>query len=244
MSLPYPITTVHGNQAVQTLNNLRQDAHSTPLILGGPEALERMSEAFDECDDSVEDLLAQAANIDPLAWLAEQEAEARADAEDADDDAEELEEDEEDDFAEWMDEAADGPPLDQLSAHLDVLSQKPLPQVSIAQLPTGEAWQAACFLKIGGWNAMPHAPVHSALWQMWQTQYGASGLRGRRRDRVHRRQSAHHSRGRTGAGTPANHLLPRHRRSGRGQRGRLGGQLAGRQGVVFLVGLMNLAVSV
>ena len=168
MSLPYPITTVHGDQAVQTLNSLRKDTHSTPIILGGPDALERMIEAFDEFDDSVEALLAQAANIDPLAWLAEQEAEARADA-----DADELEDDDSDDFAEWMNEAAEGPPLDALSTHLDVLSQQPLPQVSITQLPTREAWQAACFLKIGGWNAMPEAPVHSALWQMWHAQYGA-----------------------------------------------------------------------
>jgi hypothetical protein len=153
---PYPIERVAGKDAPRRLIELRSSAPGTPVILGAEEQFNRVLETFEDSDESVDQLLAKSAALDPLKWL---EARALGDPEYYAIEA-----------SEWPDNALAN---DALSVHLDVLSRKPHEAVYIALLPTQSAWQSACYLKIGGWNEMPFAPEHSALWRYWEERYGA-----------------------------------------------------------------------
>lgn len=158
-SFPYPCEIVDGRAALARFAALRACGEGTVVILGDQDDVERTLECFASEALSPEDLLAEAEDIDVQAWFADR--------------AEEYAEDEcEPEAAEWPEEGVT--PTDQLSAHVDVLTQKPHDKVYIATLPTSLPWQAACYLKIGGWNAVPFAPEHAALWRYWGEKYGAT----------------------------------------------------------------------
>lgn len=156
MTFPYPFEVVAGIRAVDRLQELRASGPGTPVILGGQEQFERVQECYGFADSTPEDLLTKAADLDPLAWLAEREQEAR----------EYYAIDE----ADWPEDASIN---DGLSAHLDIRTRLPLREVYITVLPTQQSWQAACYLKIGGWNSVPSAHEHAALWRYWEQRYGA-----------------------------------------------------------------------
>jgi hypothetical protein len=157
--VPYPCESVHGSAALARFAELCARGEGSVVILGDQDDVERTLECFASEERSIEDLLAEAEDIDVQAWFADR--------------AEEYAEDEcEPEAAEWPEEGVS--PLDQLSAHVDVLTQKPHDKVYIATLPTTQLWQAACYLKIGGWNAMPVASEHAALWRYWGEKYGAT----------------------------------------------------------------------
>lgn len=152
----YAIDRVSGEAGPRRLFDIRASGKATPVILGGLEQFKRVAETFEVSSESVDSLLAKALALDPLKWI-----EDRAQS---DPDYYEIE------ASDWPENAS---PNDALSAHIDVLSRKPLDLVYIALLPTQSAWQSACYLKIGGWNEMPFAPEHSALWRYWEDRYGA-----------------------------------------------------------------------
>jgi Domain of unknown function (DUF4253) len=156
MTFPYPIEVVAGATALNRLQELRASAQGTPIILGGPEQFERVEECYGFVDSTPADLLAKAAELDLVAWLGEREQE--------DSEYFEIEE------ADWPE---DGSINDALSAHLDIRTRQPFDEVYITVLPTRQSWEAACYLKIGGWNAVPNAHEHSALWRYWEERYGA-----------------------------------------------------------------------
>ena len=158
-SFPYPCEIIAGSEALERFAALRVRGEGTVVILGDQDDVERTLECFASEESSPEDLLAEAEDIDVQAWFADR--------------AEEYAEDEcEPEAAEWPEEGVT--PTDQLSAHVDVLTQTPHDKVYIATLPTTQPWQAACYLKIGGWNAVPFAPEHAALWRYWGEKYGAT----------------------------------------------------------------------
>lgn len=156
MTFPYPYEVVPGTAALQRLDDLRAAGQGTPVILGGREQFERSVESYGCVDSTPEDLVAQASELDPLAWLAERE---EAELEYYEIDA-----------ADWPEDAS---PNESLTAHLDISTGEPLDQVYITVLPTNTSWAAACYLKTGGWNNMPFAHEHAALWRHWEEQYGA-----------------------------------------------------------------------
>lgn len=157
MDFPYPIERVAGTAAPRRLFELRASGQGTPVILGGQEQFDRVAETFECADESPEELLAKATVLDPVKWLESREREAP--------DYYEI------DAAAWPEHL---PVNSELSAHIDVLSRKPLDSVYIVLLPTRSAWQSACYLKIGGWNEMPFAPQHASLWRYWEDRYGAT----------------------------------------------------------------------
>jgi hypothetical protein len=65
-------------------------------------------------------------------------------------------------------------PNTSITAHCDVLTHEPYPQVIITVLPASEAWMAPCYLKIGNWNDVPKAEEHAALFKYWSEKYGAT----------------------------------------------------------------------
>ncbi|MDR2154696.1 MAG: DUF4253 domain-containing protein [Burkholderiaceae bacterium] len=156
MTYPYPYEIVTGAAALKRLHELRASKEGIPIILGGKEKFERVQECYSFIDSTPEELVAKAATLDPMAWLKEREEE----------DSEYFKIKESD----WPEETF---PNDALSAHLDIRSREPLDEVYITILPASDTWKAACYLKIGGWNSMPNAHEHSALWRYWEERYGA-----------------------------------------------------------------------
>ena len=155
-TFPYPYEIVSGELAHQRLLSLRASGRGTPIILGGPEQFDRIEGLQQVNHATPGELLALAAKLDPIRWLEEREHESPAlfDVVESD----------------WPEHVT---PNQSLSANLDVHTREPLDQVYIAVLPDHDAWKTACFLKVGGWNAMPSAPEHSALWRFWENRYGA-----------------------------------------------------------------------
>lgn len=145
---PYPFEFVPGEQALERVLALRAAGDGVPVILGGRDDLERFAQQLADKPADPERALAIAATIDPVEWLAE-----RA-------------EDEPGQFA------IDAAPWPEDAAVHDTLTVAG-PELCIAILPAQEAWQAACFLDIGGWNAMPGDCEHAALWRLWEARYGA-----------------------------------------------------------------------
>ena len=156
MTFPYSYEVIAGALAPDRIRALRATGVGTPVILGGPEEFERIRECLDLTDSTPEELLALAAALDPLRWLEEREQEEPGHFDIGE--------------ADWPEHAA---PNQSLSAHLDIRTRQPLDEVYIAVLPDADPWKAACYLKIGGWNAMPSASEHSALWRFWEERYGA-----------------------------------------------------------------------
>lgn len=159
MSFPYPLVKVPGLEAPARLQQLRARGDGLPVIVGGPDELERLAENFEMVDESTEDILAQAAEIDAIAWLEE-----RARGEGDGDDYYDIE------AGEWPEDAQ---PATALTSTIDMVSGEPLEEVSIAVLPTQSSWEAAALLKIGGWNDCPQAHEHVALWKSWHERFGA-----------------------------------------------------------------------
>ncbi len=61
-----------------------------------------------------------------------------------------------------------------LSAHLDIQSRKPLPEVLIASIPARPPWLAPIYLRFGGWNACPDPVDHAILFKYWAEKYGTT----------------------------------------------------------------------
>jgi hypothetical protein len=62
---------------------------------------------------------------------------------------------------------------DQFVVPLDVLTEKPLPEVWIALLPVDASWKAPALLAWGNWNDNPEPAVHTAVLRDWNRRYGA-----------------------------------------------------------------------
>jgi hypothetical protein len=155
MNFPYELHRVPGSQAVAKLEELRQTG--VAVILGGSDSFERVVENMENGADDPDALIASSMQIDPVVWLRERE---EADPEYYEDEEEESP------------EAAE--PNSELISHRDVLSGEPLDEVLLAVLPAKESWMAPCYLRTGGWNSMPFAAEHAALFRHWGKRYGAT----------------------------------------------------------------------
>lgn len=159
---PYELHRVPGAQALERLAALRAEGRGTPVILGDDEAFESIVECLEMNDEHTpQELIEAAGRVDIDAWATGREID--------DPDCFEIEP------APWP---ADGQveSMPSIISHCDILTREPYPEVLIAVLPTepGQSWQAPCLLRIGGWNSVPTAEVHSALFRLWHTQWGAT----------------------------------------------------------------------
>lgn len=159
MSYPYELIHVPGSEAVKTLSDLRAKGTGTPIILGNKERFDQAVETLEaNAGSTVNELVDLSRRIDVFQWLAEREA--------ADSEYYEIEP------AAWPE--GEVLPNTSLTAHCDVLTGKPYSEVFLTMLPTMESWTAPCFLKIGGWNEVPNAEEHAALFKYWFEQFGAT----------------------------------------------------------------------
>ena len=160
---PYPLVTVHGSRAEAELIRLRHSGARegfVPIIIGDQEEVDRVKEAFGFNEQPVNQILEDAAKIQPEEWFRKQ--------------AEELGGVGEEEEGEQMEEEMDEPSgSDRLTVPFDVLSQNPHTKVFIAQLPAAQSWEAPAYLKAGGWNECPEAAVQVAVSRYWQERYGA-----------------------------------------------------------------------
>ncbi len=169
MKFPYELHRVPGAQALAKLDELR--AIGVALILGAKDSVEHTVESMASNDgESIEALIAEAMQIQPIKWLQQRKAD------DPDFYATETQP--------WPDDVV---PNNSLSAHLNILTGKLHPEVFLTVLPATESsssakrdrtnpasWMAPCYLRIGGWNEMPKAAEHAALFKLWQERFGAT----------------------------------------------------------------------
>jgi hypothetical protein len=156
---PYPLVAVPGAEAVATLETLR--AHGaregvTPILLGDEESLIDVREGMEECADDLEELLADAREIEVAAWLRERRAE---------------------DPQRFTLTPGAWPPAPtpalELMAPRNVLTGRFKAQVFLTLVPTPVSWEALAFLHFGGWDDCPYPEEHLALAREWHHRYGA-----------------------------------------------------------------------
>jgi hypothetical protein len=155
LALPFRCLIVDGANALIRRVEL-QAAGLTPVIMGAPDDASTFTDLLDG-SESMDSLLTKAEALDIAAWSKARVAEQPdyyAIAPEA-----------------WPAEGAITP-MD-LMVHLDVLSRKPLPEVVLGLIPTGDAWKAPGYVRYGGWNDCPNTEVHLALWRKWSAEYGA-----------------------------------------------------------------------
>ncbi|RZI56578.1 MAG: DUF4253 domain-containing protein [Rubrivivax sp.] len=154
LKFPFPVETMPGDRAVERWQVLRAEGGCTPVILGDLEDREQLREGWDIAEPDVDELLARAEAIDVDTWLREH------------------------DNAERLVEFSDGvwPAANQAVSTLRVPFSEdgtPRPGIGMAILPTSRHWEAAAWLRFGGWNACPAPEDHVALWRSWAERHGA-----------------------------------------------------------------------
>lgn len=120
------------------------------VILGDEEELERVKETMELNEDTAEEILEHAKEVEISEWFEEHEAE------DYPSDA-------------WPEEV---PGNDTLTACTDILTGEPK-KVFLATIPVAHAWEIPAYLKFGGWNDCPAAEEHVAIMKHWYEKYGA-----------------------------------------------------------------------
>lgn len=159
MEFPFEVHRIPGNQALNKLAELQALNKGYPVILGDADTFDRIAETIEmNGGQSIEELVNAARQIDPENWFSERE--------ESDPEYYEIEEDE------WP--QGEESSNDSLSAHCDVLTGQPYPEVYLALIPAPEAWMVPCYLRIGGWNECPNAEEHAAVFKYWGEKYGAT----------------------------------------------------------------------
>jgi hypothetical protein len=167
------LVNVPGKTAIDSWTRLRaltQQSGRCPLLLGGPDELEYLEEAFEDFAESPERRVS-AKPLDPVEWALGQYAERASDGdEEAADHAARL-------------RALTGPlepaPLlhprqpESFAIPSGIGGKKPLREVVLALLPSSEPWSAAVQVHFGGFNDCPNPEVHAGLFRAWAQEYGA-----------------------------------------------------------------------
>lgn len=156
------ILTVYGEDAIDELNNLRDETPETglaPILLGDEDDVAMIQEGLEDAAD-VQEVLEESQSIDAPSWFAaamELDAAADPDTEPAD-------------LGEWPEETDTEMGL---ITHLDLGSGAPKEEVQIALLKIQHSWEAFAHLGWGGWNECPGPAEHCAVHRYWAERYGA-----------------------------------------------------------------------
>ena len=181
---PYQIVTVPGAQALSEWQRLSEDPATTPIILGGDDDLDRVTQAFDPeygwtRDVTVAEILSRADNLShPQAIDDLREAEMqqllefmrKERGDKADTMIESLSTTSPELVGTWPDTAQTQTTI--FSIH-DYMTGRPYTQIHIAILPTADPTEAPAYLYFGGWNANPAPEYHVAALRSWRDRYGA-----------------------------------------------------------------------
>lgn len=168
-SEPLYLLKVPGAQALeswQKLHSLLEQTQHWPIIMGPVSNLESLQALWpsDETFPSPAECLKQAMGVNLAEWQAENSPEEYPE--------EDFDPDELGEFAEFF-SPENLQPVSEFSAHLDILSRAPYPEVLLALVPTPHPWEVPAWIQSGGWNACPHPEVHVRLMENWYVRYGA-----------------------------------------------------------------------
>lgn len=161
----YELINVHGKDAVRRALELRRQWGNsfTPIILGTHKDFRLLTDIWDEVGfPRPEEYLRSAAQLDLAKWLCDQSHESCGG-----DPEGEISIREPSDWDRYRGSAAD------FATVRDGPTEKLHPWVLIAKIPTPHPYEVPAFLKFGGWNECPEAPVHVALWSKWQNEHDA-----------------------------------------------------------------------
>jgi hypothetical protein len=155
---------VSGAEAINRWRALRGDAASTglwPVLIGAPDDASLLADVVGfNCEDghTFEATLREASKVDVRRALADSARDSGVSERDL----------------RGSPPLPDYPhPKDRFLVPLDVLTEKPLPQVSIALVPVEEGWQATARLPWGNYNENPAPAIHAAVLRDWSRRYGA-----------------------------------------------------------------------
>lgn len=126
IELPFDYLIVPGKKAVETCLQIRNDHNQnvTPVILGGNESIKMLSDNFDFNEQSQDEIIYKARDFKIEAFIKNR--------------AEDYQEEFEFCTGEWPNEPV---PQDQITAHTDVSSGKPLKEVYIGLIPTKTSYE-------------------------------------------------------------------------------------------------------
>ena len=150
------IAKVSGDQAIEELQHLRTEWHSTklyPFVIGTDAEVSQLKEMMDPPSDGGELVMRQALEFDVEAWLKEKRPKKRA---------------------AWP--KAGPPPLDGILSLDDALTRKRKPEINIGLVEASSDWQVFARLGYGGWNDCPLPHIHVALHRHWDQKYKTSIL--------------------------------------------------------------------
>lgn len=161
-SMPFSTDKIAGSEAIATLEARRASYPETgayPFLIGDTEELERIKEAAEFNDQSFDDIIRGALDVDLVSWIAERRSEA-----------EEYEFSPDDALGTWPGEVAE---KGAVSLHRDVLSRRIKPHVFLGSTSIEEPWHLPAVLKYGAWNDCPEPEIHCAFHRKWQSGFGA-----------------------------------------------------------------------
>ncbi len=160
--MTFTTAKIAGSDAIAMLEARRASFRETgeyPFLIGDIEGLERVNEAAEFNDQSFDDIIRGALDVDLQKWIAERRTKA-----------EKYEFSLEDTLGTWPGELAE---KGTVSLHRDVLTGKFKPEVFVGSALIKEPWHLPAVLKYGAWNDCPESKVHCAFLRKWQTEFGA-----------------------------------------------------------------------
>jgi hypothetical protein len=172
---PYPLTIVHGDEALTEYERLKANADGVPVALGGPSEFALTYEVYEralEFEPSTQIILERTSEIvfpDSYRELVAREnaaffqchPELRSVREEMPPEV----------VGEWP-ESLIGDSFKVTAAH-DVVSGQAWPRVHIAIIPTSDPTTVPAYLRAGGWNDMPEPAALVAALRVWRQRYGA-----------------------------------------------------------------------
>ena len=171
-AFPYPLVTVHGDDALATWTRLRAAGEGYPVILGADDDIPFHRDAITDMEPRTPpEILAAAAPLSfPDGLRAMRDEEDRSSRAYLRTQGRSVEEDAEADPAigDWPDHVQ----TNALTVHAHYTGRV-YDRVHIAVLPCTTGWEAIAHLRFGNWNANPAAEHHVAALKSWHERYGA-----------------------------------------------------------------------
>jgi hypothetical protein len=153
-----PLIRVAGKDAPAEIERLRAEWATTglyPILFGDDRDWESI-EASLEDTEALSAMLERSRAINPTRWFRERpEGDPELYATEV---------------GKWPESGAE--PMG-LVTHLDMLTDRPKPEVTIGLLKLAAPWEAFAHLRWGGWNDCPLAEEHCAIHRHWSERYGA-----------------------------------------------------------------------
>jgi hypothetical protein len=136
---------------------------SRVIVCGAPDEIEMLEELAEDGEESPQEILDAAGEIDAAEWFRNREAEIREDCADEEEDPfEEV-------TGEWPGPLESGG----FTLNRDILSDELLPSVAVARVNVTAPWEIPAHFRYGGWNECPGPEEHCAIWKYWHEKYGA-----------------------------------------------------------------------